>query len=124
MGKTELPFGLDEDMFCTWGSPLPITWQKHTATHRAMNGGLRCSHFLWRSLKSAPNARMLCSADRKHLGKVIHLLFVSYGTAQIQSSLGLHTFTALAICLSTNGMHQGTIFKPISCFQTNLAKRL
>ena len=32
MRKTELQFGLDEGMSCMWGSPLLITWQKHTAT--------------------------------------------------------------------------------------------
>lgn len=57
-----------------------------------------------------------------NLGKVNHLLFMSYGKAQIKS-IGLHTFSALATRLSTNTMYQGTIFKPISCFQTNLAKR-
>lgn len=123
MRKRERHFGLDEGMFCTRGSPLLITWQKQTATLCAMNGGLGCSRFLWLLLKSAPNAKMLCTEDGKQLGEVIHLLFKSHGKAQIKTSLELHTFTALAICLSTSRMYQGTVFKPISCFQTNLAKR-
>lgn len=73
-----------------------VTWQKHMATLGAANGGLGCSRFLWRPLTSAPNAKVLCTEDRKQLGKVIHLLFMSYDKAQIKSSLGLHTFTALA----------------------------
>lgn len=71
--------------------------------------GLGCSPFLWLSFKPAPNAKMLCPEDRKQLGKVTHLLFMSYGKAQVKSSLALHTFTALAICLSTNRMYQGTV---------------
>lgn len=48
---------------------------------------------------------------------------MSYGKAQINSSLALHTSAALAIRLSAHRVYQATIFKPISCSQTSLAAR-
>lgn len=76
---------------------LLVTWQK------PQTGALGAPSTV------SPNAKTLCIKDRKHLEKLLTCFSCLKDKAQIKASLGLHTFAALATCLSADRMYQAAL---------------